>query len=88
LKKHGILISIPGSISDSNKMKAKEAGVTAENILVHSSGEDMGRLAELLQSGKIKPHILHVFPFDEMAAAHLQLESHQTTGKVVLNRVS
>ncbi len=87
LKKHGVLISIPGSISDANKKKAEEAGVTAENILVHSNGEDMGQLAALLHSGKLKPHILHVFPFDEMAAAHLQLESHQTTGKVVLNRV-
>jgi hypothetical protein len=29
-----------------------------------------------------------VFPFEEMAAAHLQLESHQTAGKVVLNRIA
>jgi NADPH:quinone reductase-like Zn-dependent oxidoreductase len=47
----------------------------------------MEQLAALLHSGKLKPHILHVFPFEEMAQAHLQLESHHTIGKVVLNRI-
>lgn len=84
VKKSGILISIPGSISEANQKKALEAGITAANILVHSNGDDMAQLAELLSSGKVKPHIAKVFAFEDMAAAHLQLESHRTVGKVVL----
>jgi NADPH:quinone reductase-like Zn-dependent oxidoreductase len=87
LRKGGTLISIPGSISVANQQKAEAAGVTAANILVHSNGVDLEHLAALLHSGKLKPHIANEFPFKEMAAAHLQLESHQTIGKVVLNRL-
>lgn len=84
LKKNGILISIPGSISEANQKKAEEAGVTAANILVHSNGDDMAQLAKLLANDKLKPHIAKTFAFEEMAAAHQQLESHRTVGKVVL----
>ncbi|WP_235935451.1 zinc-binding dehydrogenase [Flavobacterium ichthyis] len=32
----------------------------------------------------MKPYISHVFDFDEMAKAHLQIETGHTVGKVVV----
>ncbi|MHA4740331.1 NADP-dependent oxidoreductase [Dyadobacter sp. MSC1_007] len=84
LKKNGFLVSIPGRISEADQKKALETGVTVANILVHSNGDDMKQLADLLESGKLKPHISKVFAFEDMASAHLQLESHRTKGKIVL----
>lgn len=84
IKKGGILISIPGSISHSNHSKAEAAGITAANILVHSNGTDMTALAHLLETGRLKPYVSNTFAFDQMAQAHLQLESHRTIGKVAL----
>ncbi|QQT45359.1 zinc-binding dehydrogenase [Sphingobacterium multivorum] len=51
---------------------------------VYSSGRDMQKIASLLENGILKPHISHVFGFDEMAKAHLQIETGRTVGKIVV----
>lgn len=51
---------------------------------VYSSERDMQIIASLLEKGLLKPHISHVFGFEEMAQAHLQIESGHTTGKIVV----
>lgn len=42
-------------------------------------------IAPALQSGKLKPRIAKVFPFEQMVDAHRYLESNQQLGKVVVN---
>jgi NADPH:quinone reductase-like Zn-dependent oxidoreductase len=85
LKPGGVLISIVGGVKDYLKPLVKEKGIQAANYLVHSSGEDMQQLAQLLEKGIIKPLVSHQFPFEQMVAAHQQVESSHTRGKVVVN---
>lgn len=84
LKKGGTLVSIVGGAKEPVQQQAAEKNVTAKNYLVHSSGEDMRQLAALLQEGRLRPVISQVFSFDQIAAAHQQIESGRTRGKLVV----
>jgi NADPH:quinone reductase-like Zn-dependent oxidoreductase len=84
LRPGGRLISIVGGAKEPVAADAVARGLQARNYLVHSSGEDMRQLAELLQKGTLVPTIAQRFPFSEIAAAHAQVESGRTRGKVVV----
>jgi len=84
IKAGGILITIPTVLSDDAVAKAKELGVKAYFYLVSSDGESMNEIAALLEKGIVKSHISSIFPFEQMADAHLSVESGRTVGKVVV----
>lgn len=46
--------------------------------------DDMVRLAELVDHGKLRPVVDEVFPFDEAAQAHARVESRHKRGAIVL----
>jgi len=52
--------------------------------VVTSDGENMKEIANLMNLKKVNSHISFIFPFEEIAAAHVQLESERTKGKVVV----
>lgn len=85
LKEGGKLISIPTGISEAATAKAKALNVETYFYLVSSNGEDMKEIAGLLATGTLKPHISKAFPFEQMAEAHLAVESGRTVGKVVVS---
>lgn len=64
--------------------EAEKREVTVTPMLVKSSGNDMNTLAGLLENGALKAHVSKTFSFDEMAAAHLEMESGRTVGKIVV----
>jgi NADPH:quinone reductase-like Zn-dependent oxidoreductase len=81
----GKIVTIPtGNIPQDYLEKAKAKSIDLSFVLVKSSGEDMAILADLMQKGILKSHISHTFTFDEMAKAHLQLETGRTVGKIAL----
>jgi NADPH:quinone reductase-like Zn-dependent oxidoreductase len=84
IKPGGTLISIPSGLNETLTEKAKAKGIKGYFILVASDGEDMQQLAELLADGRLKAHVSKVFAFEEMAAAHEQVASGRTVGKVVI----
>jgi NADPH:quinone reductase-like Zn-dependent oxidoreductase len=83
-KKGGTVISIPSGLNETVTEKAKSLGINGYTIRVHPSDKDMQTLAGFLEKGIIKSHVSKTFPFDQMADAHLQLESGRTVGKVTL----
>ncbi|RYY59687.1 MAG: NADP-dependent oxidoreductase [Chitinophagaceae bacterium] len=85
LRPGGVLVSIVGGAKEPVAQEAERRGLRAENYLVQSSGPDMEDLARLLEAGHLRPTIGHRFPFAEMAAAHAQVETGHTRGKVVLS---
>lgn len=84
VRKGGMVISISTGISNETAEKAKQKGVNAFFMLVQSNGDDMQQVASLLESGALRVHVFKSFPFSEMAAAHHQVESGRTVGKVVV----
>ncbi|GGH63932.1 NADPH:quinone reductase-like Zn-dependent oxidoreductase [Filimonas zeae] len=83
-KAGGAVVSIPSGISEALVSYAKEKGVHAQFMLVQSNGADMQQIAGLLQQGIFRPHIAHVFSFEQMREAHLQIATGKTVGKVVV----
>jgi NADPH:quinone reductase-like Zn-dependent oxidoreductase len=83
-KPGGTLISIPSGLNEAVMEKAKEKGVEGYFILVKSDGEGMKKLASLLADGILRSHVSKSFSFEEIGAAHTQVESGRTVGKVVV----
>lgn len=79
-----IICLLANDISEEVLEQAKNRNINVSPLLVQSNGEDMNTLKKLLESGALKPYILKAFPFNDMAGAHLQLESGRTVGKVVV----
>ncbi len=83
-KKGGTVISIPSGLGETVTEKAKAKGINGYFFLVESNDDDMKQLAQWLQQGIIKSHVSQVFPLDQMTAAHQQIASGRTRGKVVV----
>jgi NADPH:quinone reductase-like Zn-dependent oxidoreductase len=84
LKDGGRLVGIAGGITDELKQKAARRNIKATAYMVHSNGDDMEQIAELLEAGTLKSHVSKEFPFDQIAEAHKQSESGKTRGKIVV----
>ncbi|MEJ8757140.1 NADP-dependent oxidoreductase [Pontibacter sp. H259] len=85
LKDGGKIISILGGAKEAVQAEAEKRNIEAKNYLVHSSGQDQAKIADLLSQGKITAHVSHVYDFEDMAKAHEQVETHKTRGKVVVH---
>jgi NADPH:quinone reductase-like Zn-dependent oxidoreductase len=84
LKPGGTIICIPSGASDHLEEKAANAGMKGLRFLVKSNGADLKEVADLLEKGMIRSFVSKVFPFDEIRAAHLQIETGRTKGKIVV----
>jgi NADPH:quinone reductase-like Zn-dependent oxidoreductase len=83
LNKGGLIISLH-PISDAQSENTKLSGIIGYRIIVTSNGDDMQEIAGLLQKKLVVSHVSYTFPFDQMADAHLQVETGRTKGKVVV----
>ncbi len=84
-KQGGTVISIPSGLNETVVEKAKAKGVNGYFFLVQSNGEDMQQIAALLEKGILKSTVSKTFSFDQMAEAHLAVESGRTVGKIVVS---
>ena len=64
---------------------ARRARLRYEYLFMRASGDQLTRIAELLDAGIIKPVIDKTYPLDEVAAALAYSESGRATGKVVIS---
>ena len=85
LKANGRLVSIVGGVKEEDNLLRESKNIVAENYLVKTSGKDLLEIVKLIQQGHLKVFVSHVFPFNKIAEAHLQIESNKTKGKVVIN---
>lgn len=63
---------------------AAERGVRAVLLLVEADHAGMTALAELAESGALRPAIAGTFPLADAAKAHALGETGRTAGKLVL----
>jgi NADPH:quinone reductase-like Zn-dependent oxidoreductase len=63
-------------------LKAK--GIHGEHYMAQSISLQLQQMAELIDSGKIRPVIAEVLPLREAAKAHRISEEGHTRGKIVL----
>lgn len=85
LKSEGMIVLLPSNKKAEADRAAKDRHVkNYRHILMHSSGKDMGRIAEMLDQGSLKVHVDRVYPFDRIPQAHEQMENGKVKGKIVI----
>lgn len=85
VKEGGRIVSLPThEFPEDLQSDAKQRNVELEFVLVQSSGEDMNALRGMLEAEELKPHVSKIFPFENMADAHRQMESGRTVGKIIV----
>ena len=60
-------------------------GYEVHYVFVRPDGDELRELAELVQGGKLRPHVEEVFPLERAAEAHERLEGGHVRGKLVLS---
>jgi NADPH:quinone reductase-like Zn-dependent oxidoreductase len=63
---------------------SKKRGVAYSFLFVHPDGSQLAEIGALLQSGRIKPVIDKIFPFEQAKEALAYLEEGRAKGKVVV----
>ncbi|WP_216844769.1 NADP-dependent oxidoreductase [Rhodanobacter sp. L36] len=81
LRRGGILVS---TLGEPSREKADEYGVRVVGYKAKPSGEQLTRIAALIDEGEVRAHIAKTFRLEEAAAAQDFLEKGHLRGKVVL----
>ncbi len=84
LKKGGILVTILGQASEE---QAKAHAVRTAGVFVQPNQAQLQELANLVDTGKVRPIIEAVLPLAEAARAHAMNATLHTRGKIVLRVV-
>lgn len=84
LKPGGTIICIPSGTSENITVSAAERGLKGYHFRVQSDGIIMKEISELLAKGVVKSYISKAFRFEEITAAHQQIETGKTRGKIVV----
>jgi NADPH:quinone reductase-like Zn-dependent oxidoreductase len=79
-----IVCFILGLMHRKAEKKARQSGVRYEYLFMHSDGEQLARIAALLEQGALVPVIDKVFPLDQAREALTYCESAHAVGKVVI----
>lgn len=87
MKSGGILVSTIPIPMEGMAERAAAQGMRIENILVEADHAGMLAIAELVESGQLSATIANTFPLADAAAAHEQLQTNRTAGKLVLRVV-
>lgn len=71
-------------LSFSTRRKAKSLGVRYSFLFMKASGEQLSKIADLMESGVIRPVVDRVFPFESTQQALTYVETGRAKGKVVI----
>lgn len=80
----GRIISLLSPFDDAANEKLQKKSAEGYAMLVNSNGDDLRKLAALLESKQVVSHVSHEFSFDELPEAHLQIETGKTVGKIAV----
>lgn len=83
LKKGGVLVSI---VQPPDEEKARKTGIKAGFVWLEPNGEQLTKLAKLMEEGELKPLIDKVFDFSEdgLRDAHELSETGHAKGKIII----
>jgi len=85
LKPNGTIVLLPSNKKEEADKVAQEQHIkNYKHILMHSDGEDMRHIAEMLANGSIKVTVDQTFPFKQIPQAHELLEKGSVKGKIVI----
>ncbi|MGR3935556.1 NADP-dependent oxidoreductase [Streptomyces sp. BRA346] len=80
----GLIISIPGGVSDGLAAAAGQAGVRTSPLLVEPDAAALTAIGGLVDSGAVRVEVERGFALEQAAEAHRLGETNHTRGKLVL----
>jgi NADPH2:quinone reductase len=63
---------------------AEKFGVTRKEVVFSAQPEILDILRPLYERGELKPNVTEIYPFEKARAAHEQIDTGHTRGKLVL----
>ena len=84
LRPGGLLITAVERTNAELARKTEAAGLRFAGITVEPDYVGLERLTELVEAGKLRPHVERTLPLEEAAKAHELVAQGSTTGKIVL----
>lgn len=86
VNENGIIITLPTpEIPEDIEVRARQKKVNIEFMMVQSKKETAEAIAGLLKQEALKPFVYKTFPFEDIALAHLEVETNRVAGKVIVN---
>lgn len=85
LKDGARVVTVPTLSAELICDKAQLLGFTATGMLVEPQPEQMDTMLYMVSVGLLKTEVQRIFPMEEAQAAHLQVETGHTRGKVLLD---
>lgn len=85
LKDGAKVVTVPTLTAELICEKAKLLGFEATGMLVDPNPEQLDALLYMVSVGLVKTEIHNIYPMSEVKAAHTQIESGHTRGKVLLD---
>jgi NADPH:quinone reductase-like Zn-dependent oxidoreductase len=79
-----VLWPVIALLSARAKLAGWRHGVRYSYLFMHPSGEQLRQLGDLVEAGRLRPHVDGVFPFVRTREAIAHAESGQARGKVVV----
>ena len=83
VKEGGTLVSVAAPIPEELKKKMKK-GVKSVFFIVEPNGTQLAEACGLIDQGRLKPVIDHVYPLEDGVEAFAELSKRHTRGKIVL----
>ncbi|WPB95849.1 NADP-dependent oxidoreductase [Streptomyces malaysiensis] len=80
----GLVVAIPGGVSERLATVAAQAGVRTSPFLVEPDATALHTIAGLVDSGAVRVEVERAFALEEAAEAHRLGETNRTRGKLVL----
>ncbi|MEV8565628.1 NADP-dependent oxidoreductase [Streptomyces sp. NPDC051322] len=84
LRPGGVLVSILEHGDAELIARTEAAGMRFAGVSVEPDYASLQAIAELVDAGRIRPHVSEIFPLEEAGKAHELIESGRTQGKIVL----
>ncbi|RSN23687.1 NADPH:quinone reductase [Amycolatopsis sp. WAC 01416] len=84
VKPGGLLVSVPGGVSEAVAAKAEKLGVRTSGMLAEPDEIGLLALTGLIEKGELRVHVDQTFPLEDVTKAHEVGEGGRVTGKLVL----
>ena len=84
LRNGGLFIVVPSAAGLDTLLEAAGDRVRVTGILVEPDRAGLEAIADLIETGELRPHVAQTFPLEEAGRAHEAGETGRTQGKLVL----
>ncbi|MET3982074.1 NADPH:quinone reductase-like Zn-dependent oxidoreductase [Mucilaginibacter sp. UYP25] len=85
IKRGGRLVYLQPHFQSAIEARLQAAEVFGHGVFVHSSGEVLGKISQLISEGYVVPKVTQIFTFDELPQAQAAVETGRATGKVAVS---